>query len=171
LRRTEAWVVAIAAAFLAVVLVSFFGVRREGEAPRRAPVFELDDLSGKKVSLPKETGHVALVNFWATWCPPCVAETPSLEQLSRALGPRGLRVLGVSVDDSVEDVRRFVAEHGVTYTVLLDPSARVSRRYGTFKYPESYLVAADGAVLRKYVGEVDWADPTVRAEIEATLGR
>lgn len=169
LSRTAAAIVLLAATFLAIVLVVFRAGSPDREIGRRAPEFLLPDRSGRQVSLGGVGGRAVIVNFWATWCPPCVAETPSLEALHRALGKRGLVVLGISVDEDRQAVEKFVADQGVTYPVLLDPKAETPRRYGTRKYPESFLLGADGRIRQKYVGPINWTDQHVRAEIEKLL--
>ena len=167
--RAQAAILLVAAAFLVLVVVVF---RQGGAADekRPAPEFRLPRSDGSLRSLSDLRGQVVLVNFWATWCPPCVAETPSLEALHRRLKARGLAILGVSVDQGWEVVGAFVSRLGVSYEVLLDPAGLTPRRYGTLKYPETYLVDRQGTIVRKFVGEVDWSRPEVVAEIEAALG-
>ena len=169
-RLQAAAIVAGAVAFLALVVVlSREKSKPEAELPAEAPAFTLDDAEGRTVALAGHRGRTVLLHFWATWCPPCVAESPELEALYRALGPQGLVLLAVSVDNDWGPVRRFVAQHGVTYPVLLDPQAEVAHRYGTYKYPESYLVGGNGRVLRRWVGPVSWSDPAVRSTLLAAL--
>jgi peroxiredoxin len=168
--RSQAAIGVLSAAFLGLVLLLYLRAESPARAVRPAPDFRLAGADGATVALSDLRGKTVLVNFWATWCPPCAAETPALEALHRRLGGRGLVVLGISVDESWEAVRPFVARYGVTYTVLLDAGAETARRYGTWKYPETYLVTGGGQIVRKYVGEVDWTRPEVVAEIEGYLG-
>src|SRR5205085_6791889 len=91
-------------------------------------------------------GRLVVVNFWATWCPPCVAEMPSLERMHRALGAEGLVVLGVSVDEDEGAVREFVARHGVSFPILRDPGGRAAAAYRTTGCPEPLLVGPDRTV-------------------------
>ena len=111
---------------------------------QEAPDFELADANGKKWSLRSLRGRPVLLNFWATWCAPCVEEMPSLEDLTKRVGDR-LTVLTVSVDESWDVVRRFFPQ-GTALSVLLDPSKEVPKRYGTEKYPETFLIDSQGHV-------------------------
>ncbi len=103
-------------------------------------------------------GKVVLVNFWATWCPPCLEEMPSLEKFARAYD---VEVLAVSVDDGWEPVEKFLGKN-TPFRVALDRGAKVSQIYGTTKFPESYLVDRDGKLRLKFVGPRDWTDPNFR---------
>jgi len=127
------------------------------------PVAEiaLPDLEGKTVRLSDFRGEVVLVNFWATWCPPCVEEMPSLQKLQEVLGDKGLRVLAISVDENVEDVERFRKDLQVSLPILLDPGAKVAHTYATFKFPETYIVDRDGKLAGKVIGPRDWIAPIV----------
>jgi peroxiredoxin len=126
-----------------------------------APDFELPDLEGKAHSLADLRGRVVVLNFWATWCPPCIDEMPSLQRLHRALADRGIAVVAVSVDERFSDVGAFVRKFQLTFTVLHDDGKKVSRKYRTFMYPETYILDREGVLKSKVVGPRDWAAPTV----------
>lgn len=119
------------------------------------------DLEGNSVRLSDYRGEVVLLNFWATWCPPCVDEMPSLQKLQKALGDKGLRVLAVSVDERLEDVERFQEELQLTLPILHDPGAKVAHSFATFKYPETYILDRDGVLVSKVIGPRDWIAPVV----------
>ena len=121
-----------------------------------APDFTLSDQSGRQQRLSDLRGNVVLVNFWATWCPPCREEMPSLQALQDKLGQRDLRILALSVDDSWETVNQFMKETGFTIPVYSDFNRQISSRYGTTQYPETYLVDKNGRVAYKVVGAADW---------------
>ena len=106
-------------------------------------------------------GRVVVLNFWATWCPPCIDEMPSLERLHQALADRGVSVIAISVDERFSDVPAFVKKFDLTFSVLYDEGKRVSRKYQTFKYPETYILDREGRLKSKVVGPRDWAAPTV----------
>lgn len=160
----------VATLFLAMVFLVFHASRDTNSGlPRAAPRLELETLNGGHFSLEKLRGEVVLVNFWATWCPPCVAETPSLVALWQRMEPRGLRMVGVSVDTDESALRRFVASQGILYPTVRDPGGSTAHRFGTFKYPETYLIDRSGQIVRRWVGALDWAEPTVIAELESRL--
>ena len=118
--------------------------------------FELLDLSGKKVSLSSFKGQVVLLNFWATWCPPCRAEMPSMERLYRKFKDKGLVILAVNLHEQAKAVRRFVAAQKLSFPVLLDSDGRVGAIYGAQSIPLSYLVGRDGNVLAGTIGGREW---------------
>ena len=126
-----------------------------------APDFTLPDLEGKLHGLADFRGRVVVLNFWATWCPPCIDEMPSLERLHQAMADRGVAVIAVSVDERFSDVPAFVKRFDLTFSVLYDEGKKVSRKYQTFKYPETYILDREGRLKSKVVGPRDWAAPTV----------
>ena len=126
-----------------------------------APDFTLPDLEGKLHGLADFRGRVVVLNFWATWCPPCIDEMPSLQRLHQALADRGVAVIAVSVDERFSDVPTFVQKFDLTFSVLYDEGKKVSRKYQTFKYPETYILDREGRLKSKVVGPRDWAAPTV----------
>ena len=157
-----------------LVLAMLWSVRPGGEPQlpldQPAPALRLPSLAGGEVDLGSFRGRLVLLNFWASWCPPCVRETPSLEALHRALSDQGLVVIGVSVDESSRVLRRFVEEHGVTFLVLRDPSGIFAERvYRTVEFPTTYLIDADGIVRERYVGPVEWDAPAALAHLRGRL--
>jgi peroxiredoxin len=130
------------------------------------PDFQLPDAAGRMVSLSGQRGHPVLLNFWATWCPPCVDEVPSLEDLARRLDGTDLRMLAVSVDDDWSAIRRFFVK-GSAIGVLLDTSHDVPKKFGTEKYPETFLVDAAGRVRYYFINKRDWSRPEAVACLES----
>ena len=126
---------------------------------RPAPDFSVQD-SGRTVALKDLRGKVVVLNFWATWCPPCVDELPSLVAMQARMKDK-VTVFAVSMDDDEEAYRQFLIDHKVDLLTVRDPSRQSALLYGTVKYPESYVVDPNGVVRRKYVGPVDWTRPEV----------
>jgi len=126
---------------------------------RPAKAFTLDDMSGNPVRLADYRGKTVFLNFWATWCPPCVQELPSLVALDKAMRGRDFVVLAVSEDDSKDDVRKFFGGMMPDFPVLMDQDQRVTRSYGTFKYPETYVIDGDGRIRAKFIGGRQWDAP------------
>jgi peroxiredoxin len=122
---------------------------------REAPDFELPDASGKKWSLRSLRGQTVLLNFWATWCPPCVEEMPSMEDLARRIGDRAV-ILAVSVDKDWDAIKRHFGAHGTALSVLLDEEGNTPKLFGTEKYPESFLIDPTGKVRHFFVNKRDW---------------
>ncbi len=130
---------------------------QEGDA---APGFQLTSLDGKQISLSDFRGKIVMVHFWATWCPPCVEEIPTLDRLYHNLADKDFVLLAVSVDEGgAGAVSSFLQRNRLTLPVLLDPSHSVSSLYGTFKFPETYLVDRNGKVRYKVIGPQDWTAP------------
>jgi peroxiredoxin len=126
----------------------------------RAPEFRLQAMDGRTVSLADFRGKVVMVHFWATWCPPCVEEMPMLEQLYRSTRSTDFEILAVSVDEGGADaVAEFVQRNGLSLPVLLDSRRSVAGLYGTFKFPETYIVDRRGIVGYKVIGPSDWTAP------------
>ena len=157
----------------AVVYFGYFLPQKSGiQEGDEAPDFHLMDERGVKVDLETFRGQVVLLNFWATWCPPCVWEMPSLERLSRRLSSDGLVVLAVSIDEGGwPTIERFKSEIPVSFTILWDATTDVAAAYGTYQLPESYLISKDGIVLKKYLGPREWDDPEIVDEIKELMSR
>ena len=157
-----------------VALALFLALESEPpfqESPRpseEVPDFTFTD-QGREQRLADLRGHVVVLNFWATWCPPCVAEMPSLERLHKQLGPRGLVVLGISVDSDPDAYQKFLRNLNITFINHRDPERRISSLYGTFMYPETYIVDAQGRLVRKVIGALEWDDPQVVALLTELL--
>jgi len=129
-----------------------------------APDFDLADSAGKRWSLKALRGRPVLVSFWATWCPPCVEEMPSLEAVARRLGDRAT-VLAVSVDENWDAIGKFFPQ-GTPLTVLLDPSRAAPASFGTSQFPESFLIDPRGQVRYAFINQRDWSIPEAAACIE-----
>ncbi len=108
-----------------------------------------------------------MLNFWATWCPPCVEEMPSLVEMQRRMKAKGITVLAVSVDVDQSAYLEFLKEHNVNLLTVRDPDQKSNALYGTFKFPETYIIDRNGVMRRKFVGGVDWTAP----DITEFLGR
>ena len=146
---------------------------RPVEVGSDAPEFRAVNLhSGDTVSFKKHyQGKVVLVNLWATWCIPCRAEMPAMERLYKELGPRGFRILAISIDETgPKDVQDFVNELGITFEVLHDRSADIQRVYQTTGVPESFLLDKDGVIVKKVIGEHPWSSESNRRIIADLLG-
>jgi peroxiredoxin len=117
--------------------------------------FSLQD-SDRKVNLNQFRGQVLVLNFWATWCPPCVEELPSLMNMQDRLRGRGVVVLGVSIDVDQAAYHRFLKERNVNFLTVLDPEQKVAGMYGTSGWPETYVIDRQGVLRRKFIGPVDW---------------
>lgn len=167
----EPLVYGLALALLCVMVYRVEGYLREYDVQPndRAPGFSLVNDQGIGVSLDDYEGKVVLLNFWATWCPPCIQEMPSLNATYERFREDGLVVLGISVDEDADEYSDFLRTAGVTFPTVRDPERTVSTRYGTMKYPESYLISRDRRVLRKYVGPEDWSRPEIANYLRSVL--
>ena len=120
--------------------------------------FELKDKAGKTVKLSDYKGKVVLLNFWATWCKPCLEEIPSLERLTKRSESMGLVVLAVSVDKTFEEI--ITALPNVNLNILLDPEKAVATKYGTVKFPETWVIDKNGKIISRFIGSRNWDSPT-----------
>lgn len=111
-------------------------------------------------------GRVVVLNFWATWCPPCVEETPSLEKFSIEARRLGVAVIGVSVNQDLPALEKFVTDYRLSFSIARDPNQRLAWRFGTFQYPETYVIDRGGKVAEKIIGPFDWGDPRMLSFVE-----
>ena len=137
--------------------------------PEAAPPLQAQDLLGKPVNKDNWAGKVVLVNFWATWCPPCREELPSLDALQRTLGSRGLVVLAVSVDKDDKVYRDFLAANKVAITTARDPAQDINHEYGTLQFPESYIIDQNGKVVEKIISSTNWMDERMISHVQSML--
>jgi cytochrome c biogenesis protein CcmG, thiol:disulfide interchange protein DsbE len=134
-----------------------------------APDFEITTDSGQRITRADFGGRLLVLNFWATWCPPCIEEMPSLDQFQKRMASSGVVVLGVSVDQSEPEYREFLRKAKVSFLTARDPRAAISAEYGTFKYPETYVIDSKGKVLQKHIGARLWTDEKLIREVQALL--
>ena len=137
-----------------------------GEKPRTAAGaaidFNLPDLSGKMVKLSAYRGQVVFLNFFATWCPPCREEMPSMQKLYNRLKGNKFEMLAVSLDrDGKAAVKPFVDKNGYTFKILLDPEGKAAARYGVVSIPTTFIVNKRGEIIDKIIGGRDWSEEAV----------
>ncbi len=125
-----------------------------------APDFTVQD-ADRTVSLSDLRGKVVVLNFWATWCPPCVEEMPSLVQMQDKMQAKGVEVLAVSVDVDENAYHKFLRDYKVTLLTVRDAERKSNNLYGTFKFPETYIIDRNGVMRRKFIGPVDWSQSEV----------
>ncbi|MGA2594815.1 MAG: TlpA disulfide reductase family protein [Bryobacteraceae bacterium] len=152
----KAGIVLLLAAFVFVLYASIH--ERIIGVGDTAPEFTLTADNGRNVSVSHFGGRLLVLNFWATWCQPCIEELPSLDRFSKEMAGSGVVVVGVSVDKDPKAYQAFLSRANVSFLTARDPGANISADYGTFKYPESYIIDAHGKVVQKIVGATDWAD-------------
>jgi thiol-disulfide isomerase/thioredoxin len=114
-----------------------------------APEFRLDDVDGNALTLSDSAGNLRLIDFWATWCPPCVEEMPVFKELHETYAGRGLVIVGLSSDEDVEDVREFVAEHDLPWVNAIAPD-ELREQYRVLGLPQTVLVDADGRIAKQF---------------------
>ena len=125
-----------------------------------APNFAFPDLNGQQISLYDHRGKVVLVNIWATWCPPCRQEMPSMQKLYERFKGKNLEILAVSIDSTGrEAVAPFMRTMKLTFPALLDPKEDIRSLYGITGVPESFIIDKEGIVVEKIIGPIDWATP------------
>jgi len=125
-----------------------------------AKEFSVQD-SDRKVSLDQFRGQIVVLNFWATWCPPCLEELPSLMTMQERMRGRGVVVVGVSIDVDQDAYHRFLKQQGINFLTVRDPQQKVAGLYGTTGWPETYIIDRQGVLRRKFVGAVDWNEPEI----------
>jgi cytochrome c biogenesis protein CcmG, thiol:disulfide interchange protein DsbE len=160
--------VAICVLLAVFVYVVYAGIHQPViAAGDSAPSFTIATDTGRSVTLPNFGGKVLILNFWASWCPPCVQETPSLSRLAQEYASKGLVVLGVSVDKDPNAYQNFLKKYQPAF--LTSRELKLHEDFGTFMYPETYIIDANGKVLKKIAEGVDWNDPGIVQYINSLL--
>ncbi|HTP35044.1 MAG TPA: TlpA disulfide reductase family protein [Candidatus Acidoferrales bacterium] len=153
---------------IGLVFAIYLGIHeRVVVAGDSAPGFTLTADNGRTVSLTNFGGKVLVLNFWATWCPPCVEETPSLSRFAAQYADKGVVVLAVSVDRDEKAYRKFLEKYKPSFMTVRED--KLHGQYGTFMYPESYVIDAKGKVVAKYPEAVDWSNPAVAQLVNSLL--
>jgi peroxiredoxin len=170
-RRIGAWaVVGIAALVLVLFAMPTY---RQGEASiagKTAQDFPLE-VWGKPGRLTDLKGKVVILNFWATWCPPCIEETPSLNRLQKYVESRNALVLGVSIDEDPAAYEKFLKDQGIVFPTFREPTRKLALDYGTPVFPDTYVIDRHGKILRKFFGPQQWDSPDMLAYFDAVLGQ
>lgn len=135
------------------------------------PPLDLPDLHGAAWRLDQQRGKAVLVNFWATWCEPCIEEMPSLDKLGKRLGAAKLEVVGVNLGESESRIREFVGKTGVDFTILRDRDGQARKRWKVNGVPATFLIDARGKIRYSHVGVLDFSDPALEAQIQRMLPR
>jgi cytochrome c biogenesis protein CcmG/thiol:disulfide interchange protein DsbE len=171
---------AIGALVVAVVCAVAYGATRylrhelfPVELGTKAPNFKaltLDSIPKEK-TLADYRGQVVMINVWATWCLPCRVEMPSIEALQRTYGPKGLKIVAVSIDDPGTEagIRAFAKQYGLTFEILHDPKGEITDLYDITGYPATFIVGRDGVIRKKLMSATDWNSPEARALVDRLL--
>jgi cytochrome c biogenesis protein CcmG, thiol:disulfide interchange protein DsbE len=134
-----------------------------------APDFSIVTEHGRTVTRSDFGGKLLVLNFWASWCPPCIEELPSLNQFATEYKSQGVVVLGVSIDKNPHLYENFLKQRQVAFETARDPEANISANYGTFQIPETYLIGRDGKVLEKVISNQNWMDPQFLSRVKSML--
>jgi len=134
-----------------------------------APDFSITADNGRTITTSNFGGKLLVLNFWATWCPPCIEELPSLNAFQRRFANSGVVVLGISVDKDEKLYRDFLAKARVSFLTARDPENKINAEYGTFKFPETYIIDGRGKVVRKIISNTDWMSERMLKDVESLL--
>ena len=153
---------------IALVYVIYAGIHEHvvvaGDA---APEFTIRTDSGRQITVPNFGGKLLVLNFWATWCPPCIQETPSLSNFAQQFADKGVVVLGLSVDKDMNAYRAFLQKYRPAFLTARD--FKVHEDYGTYMYPETYIIDSKGKVVKKIAEGADWNDPQLVQYVNSLL--
>jgi cytochrome c biogenesis protein CcmG/thiol:disulfide interchange protein DsbE len=134
-----------------------------------APDFSITADNGRAITPTSFGGKLLVLNFWATWCPPCIEELPSLNQFQRRFANSGVVVLGISIDKDEKAYRDFLTRARVSFLTARDPDNKINAEYGTLKVPETYIIDSSGKVLRKIISNTDWMSERMIRDVESLL--
>lgn len=140
----------------AVALLAMLSACGEPAVEKSLPELTLTGLDGAQTSIHAFRGKLLVLNVWATWCPPCRREMPSLERLSKSADSKRIVVAGIATDQSVNAVREFIAQHGITFHVFVDTPSNIANALDVRVYPETLLIAPDGKMVQRISGEREW---------------
>ncbi len=135
------------------------------EPPVAAPDFRLEDMDGNRYALSDLQGEVVIVNFWATWCPPCREEMPSMQRAWEALEPQGVTMLAINVGEDPDTVFRFTADYPVEFPILFDRDSAVIGDWKVMGLPATYVVDPNGHITYRAIGGREWDDPALLAPV------
>jgi cytochrome c biogenesis protein CcmG/thiol:disulfide interchange protein DsbE len=152
--------VSVLIALLVLLLSGCYSGSRPPRIGTPAPNFTAQD-SEQKFTLSDFRGKVVVLNFWASWCPPCIEETPSLVQLQHRLKNKGVTVVGISWDDDSDAYHQFIKDHQIDFLTVRDSAQNSGKLYGTLKIPETYIIDRNGIIRRKFISSVDWSEPEI----------
>lgn len=133
----------------------------------KAPDFSIATDQGRRITPENFGGRVLVLNFWASWCAPCVEELPSLSEFQKQTADSGVVVVGVSIDKNQKLYDQFVRRFHPSFQTARDPNADISSSYGTFKVPETYIIDRGGRVVQKVIGAKNWMDPDALASVKS----
>jgi peroxiredoxin len=175
-RKLGTWAALCVAA--GIILVFALPSYRQGEASiagTTARDFPLE-LEGKPAHLSDLRGKVVILNFWGSWCPPCVEEAPSLNRLQKHIASRNALILGVAADENPVAYQKFLTDQGVVFPTYRDPTTKDNRSpiavsYGTAMLPETYVIDRHGKIARKFIGFQQWDSPDMLAYFDKLLGQ
>jgi peroxiredoxin len=159
----------LALLLLLLLLSACAGETGKPEVGRPAPDFAFTTLDGRNVRLSELRGKVVFVNLWATWCPPCREEIPSMVALYSRFREQGLEILAVSEDREAEPVRRFMRQYGISFPVGLDAERKVYQLYRATGVPETHLIDKRGVLQASQLGPFDWTSPDVVETVRRLL--
>jgi len=145
---------------LLAALIGCYSGGRPTRIGSNAPDFTVQD-SDHKVTLSQFRGQVVVLNFWGTFCPPCIEETPSLVQMQKRLKDKGVVVVAVSIDTDDNAYHKFLKDYKINLITVRDGAQKTSSLYGTFGWPETYVIDRNGMIRRKFIGAVDWSSPEI----------
>lgn len=150
----------------AIALLALLGACSRPAVEKSIPELTLTGLDGTRTSLRAFRGKLLVLNVWATWCPPCRREMPSLERLSKNVDGSRIVVAGISVDSDANAVLEFLRQNGVTFRNFRDTPGDIANALGVQVYPETILIAPDGKIVHRIMGERDWSSPAMLRVLE-----
>jgi peroxiredoxin len=160
--------IGIVLAALGYIFADTLRERVVNQGDQAAP-FSVKASDGQTYSVNDFKGRVLVLNFWASWCQPCVEEMPSLNRFAQEMKGKGVTVLGISIDHDEAKYEKFVKAVNLKFPVYRDDQGSIPASYGTFKVPETYIIDRNGRVVEKIIGEKMWMDPSVLSNIQRYL--
>ena len=136
-----------------------------------APDFDLQDIDGNRWRLSDLEGQVVFINFWATWCPPCREEMPSMQELYDTMPKDRFKMLSILSNDDPTMAASFAAKGGFKFPILIDPYSKIGKAYGLTGVPETFIVDKQGILRQKYIGPRHWSSPEAKQMLTVYINR
>ena len=166
-RTIQTTIALLLAVFVYVIFDSFH--EKLVEVGDNAPDFSITADNGRTYTVSSFGGKLLVLNFWATWCPPCIDELPSLNEFQKRFAKAGVVVVGVSVDKDEKAYRDFLARWRLSFVTARDPDRKINADYGTLKFPETYIIDRNGKVLRKLINAQNWMGERMIQDVASLL--
>jgi len=156
--------------FILIIIIIYSDVKSNLREGMQIPDFKIYTMKDEIVTKNDIIGKTVLINFWATWCPPCVEELPLFMKMQQKYKGKDVILMLVNVGEKKEDIESFLRENKLSIDVYRDPDKEVSKTFGTYKYPETYIIDRNGILKKKIIGSITWVEGEIWGYLDKVIG-